>query len=1019
MAARSLDDYEAKLQDGTTDAKTKSGLLTELRDNIDSWCQGGNYAPFLAKFVPIFLAILQGPAVFTSTSPEQRLRQCALEILHRLPLGSGDNNSVAEPYAERIVDACLALVKVENEENAVLCLEIVMDFCRYYTKTQSVAEKAQPFLELILELFNGMEQTVKDTFETHSASLAIAMAAAPGTPSAGTPGSPIASASQSLTSVEPEQQQTRQLVKGMHSFKVVAECPIIVVSIFQTHRGLAPRNVGKFTPMIKKTILLQAGPQKYAHEEASSRGEIFTGVAREIKSKGQAAAFGDLVTAQVKTMSFLAYLLRTYQNSLADFLQTLPDLTVRLLRDVPRSHTATRKELLVAIRHIINFNFRSHFLPVILPLLDPRTLVGDSLTADITLRPLAYTMLADLIHHVREQLSPAQIAKVVTVYVSHLTGDDGVEVPGTSYQTMSAKLLLNMAECMSKIEDKKDARYLMMLVLNGIADTFAAMNRAYPNAVKLSRQQAEASEKAGGHTADALPENFLADGTSKPDWDETDIYSAMPIKAVSPRDRAMDAVTENKFLFKNLLHGLKTFFYQLRNSNPPKVKEEFDAIGASSGAGIPMNWADLSYGFEAEEVEILIKLFREGARCFRYYAPLDDDDDEEGGDALKGKGPSAEVASSQTLASSTSITKEEKDLLETFATVFHHLDPATFYEIFTSGSPTTVITSTADGTEVRSSETGIEFLYHLCFMHPALLHVPQFLLASEATSPVFCGMLLRFLMSKLDEVGERDSVKTSVLLRLFKLSFMAVTLFSQHNESVLLPHVRELITRSIELSVTADEPTNYFLLLRSLFRSIGGGRFEHLYKEILPLLEMLLEVLNTQLAAAPDGGTRDLFVELSLTVPARLSHLLPHLSYLMRPLTVALRSGDRVPASETRGSGVSEVRSSGGAGGSELTAQGLRTLELCVDNLTADYLDPIMQPWMEEIMGSLWRMLKPGSVASHPAPGSGLPTVVTGHTGAHTAVRILGKLGGRNSRFLTGPPGLEWRGYADDEASVD
>ncbi|KAK3667314.1 transcription-associated protein 1 [Elasticomyces elasticus] len=1014
MATRSLDDYEAKLQDASTDTKTKGGLLTELRDNIDSWCQGGNYSPFLAKFVPIFVGILNGPPVFTSTSPEQRLRQCALEIIHRLPLGSGENNSTAEPYAERIVETCLGLVKVENEDNAVLCLKIVMDFCRYYTKTQAVAEKAQPFLDLILEIFDGMEQTVKDTFEAHSANLTMAAAAAPGTPSAGgTPGSPVASTSQSLASVDSasEQQTTRQLSK-------VAECPIIVVSIFQAHRGLAPKNVGKFTPMIKKTLMLQAAPQKHAHDEAAARGDIFTGVAREIKSKGQGAAFGDLVTAQVKTMSFLAYLLRTYQNALSDFLQTLPDLTVRLLRDVPRSHTATRKELLVAIRHIINFNFRAHFLPVILPLLDPRTLVGDSLTADITLRPLAYTMLADLIHHVREQLSPAQIAKVVNVYVGHLTGDDGVEVPGTSYQTMSAKLLLNMAECMSKIEDKKDARYLMMLVLNGIADKFAAMNRAYPNAVKLSRQQAEAAEK--GHTTDALPENFLADQSSKPDWDETDIFAAMPIKAVNPRDRATDPVTENKFLFKNLLHGLKTFFYQLRNSNPPKVKEEFDAIGAASGVGISMNWADLSYGFEAEEVEILIKLFREGARCFRYYAPLDDTD-------AKEVSTSAEVASSQSLAMM-SITKEEKDLLETFATVFHHLDPATFYEIFTSASRTpssgTALTNTmhADPTLSLSSvasETGIEFLYHLCFTHPALLHVPQFLLASEATSPAFCGMLLQFLMSKLDEVGERDSTKTSVLLRLFKLSFMAVTLFSQHNESVLLPHVRELITRSIELSITADEPTNYFLLLRSLFRSIGGGRFEHLYKEILPLLEMLLEVLNTQLAAAPDGATRDLFVELSLTVPARLSHLLPHLSYLMRPLTVALRSGDRVPGSETRSSGASDVRSTGGVGGSELTAQGLRTLELCVDNLTADYLDPIMQPWMEEIMGSLWRMLKPGAVANVPIPGSGMPSVVTGHTGAHTAVRILGKLGGRNRRFLTGPPGLEWRPYADDEASVD
>lgn len=1006
MADRNLDTYESKLQDASVDPKTKGNLLTEIRDQLDAWCSPPTYATFLQKLVPVFLSILSGPPVFTSTSPEQRVRQCILEILHRLPLGASDGG-VVEAHADKIVDACLGLVKVENEDNAVLCLKIVMDMCRYHTKTEAVAAKAQPFLDVILEIFEGMEQTVKDTFEAPAS--AATASTSDGTPNnAGTPGSPVTSQSQSLSAPDPgaEQQQTRQLVKGMHSFKVVAECPIIVVSIFQAHRNLPPKNVGKFTPCIRNTLLLEAGPQKRAHEEAEAKGEVFTGVSREIKVKGQAVAFGDLIIAQVKTMSFLAYLLRAYQNPLSDFLPHLPGLTVRLLQDVPRSHTATRKELLVAIRHIINFNFRSVFLPVILPLLDSGTLVGDSLTADISLRPLAYTMLADLIHHVREQLKPEQISRVVSVYVGHLTGDDGVEVPGTSYQTMSAKLLLNMAECMSKVEDKKEARYLMMTVLNGIADKFAAMNRAYPNAVKLSVQQQESAASTG---LDAVPENYLVDTDSMPDWDETDIFgAAMPIKAVNPRDRATDPVTENKFLFKNLLHGLKTFFYQLKNSNPPKIKEEVEASNA------PVNWNDLSHGFEAEEVEVLSKLFREGAKCFQYYAPLDQA-------SATLADASADIATNSNAPSSSGSTKEEKDLLETFATVFHHLDPATFHEIFTSKS--TSYSDDGDG-EGSTCSSGIEFLYEQAFKQSTLLHIPQFLLASEATSPSFCGMLLKFLMSKLDEIGERDQTKTSVLLRLFKLSFMAVTLFSQHNEGVLLPHVRELITRSIELSVTAEEPTNYFILLRSLFRSIGGGRFEHLYKEILPLLEMLLEVLNTQLAAAStDGGQRDLFVELSLTVPARLSHLLPHLGYLMRPLTVALRSGERgsYASAEGRRNGPDEVRS-GGSGSSELTAQGLRTLELCVDNLTADYLDPIMQPWMEEIMGSLWRMLKPASLTSQPQqlPGGSMTVVQgTGHQQAHTAVRILGKLGGRNRRFLTNPPTLEWESFADDEPSID
>lgn len=975
MADRAMDSYEAKLTDASLDFKAKYVTLAELRDGLEQLCQTSTYATFLQKFVPIFLNILSGPPVFTSTSHEQRCRQCVLEIIHRFPL-SGDNAAM-EPFAEKIVDQCLQLVKTDNEDNSVLCLKIVMDICRYHTKSTGVVEKAQPFLDLIVDIFDSMEQTVKDTFE--STTPIPATSNAPGTPNnGGTPGSPVATTSHALATDEP--QTTRQLVKGMHSFKVVAECPIIVVSIFQAHRNLAGPNVKKFTPRIKQTLMLEAGPQRKAHEEAKQNGTVFTGLAREIKAKGQSVAFGDLVTAQVKTMSFLAYLLRAYSQNLTDFLAQLPELTVRLLRDVPRAHTAVRKELLVAIRHIINFNFRDVFLPVILPLLDPHTLVGDSLTADITLRPLAYTMLADLIHHVREKLSAKQISRVVQVYVGHLTGEDGVEVPGTSYQTMSAKLLLNMAECMSKVEDKKNARFLMMSVLNGIADKFGAMNRAYPNAVKLYRQQRENNQ----HGTDVVPENYLSDKDSKPDWDETDIFSAMPIKAINPKDRATDPVTENKFLFKNLLQGLKQFFYQLRNSNPPRIKEEVDTSNA------PPHWAELSSGFEAEEVEVLIKLFREGAKCFQYYAPL-----EPSAESTVPNEPSSSIAT-------TANSKEEKDLLETFATIFHHLDPATFHEIFTSGNP-----------------SGIEFLYEQSFHHAALLHTPQFLLASEATSPAFCGMLLKFLMSKLEEVGEDDDTKTSVLLRLFKLSFMAVTLFSQHNEGVLLPHVRELITRSIELSITAAKPQNYFLLLRSLFRSIGGGRFEHLYKEILPLLEMLLEVLNTQLAAAPDGLARDLFVELSLTVPARLSHLLPHLGYLMRPLTVALRSGDPANPGHRAYSNDRSSNDNRGQGSSELTAQGLRTLELCVDNLTADYLDPIMQPWMEEIMGSLWRMLKPVSLTGATMTQNGQGLLGTGHQGAHTAVRILGKLGGRNRKFLNNPAELEWKPYADDEASYD
>ena len=850
----------------------------------------------------------------------QRLRNCVLEILHRLPMSHAE---ALKPYAADVVDTLMGLIRTENEDNVILCMKTVMDLERH--QPEATATKVQPFLDLILEMFQVMEQVVKDTFDTPVPGTSTGTT--PSNPQAfqsPRPGSPAASVASDLGL---DIQATRPLLKGMQSFKVFAECPIIVVSLFQAHRNCVPTNVKKFVPHIKSVLTLQAGPQEKAHAEAARRGEIFTGVCKDIKNR---AAFGELITAQVKMMSFLAYLLRVYVQQLHDFLQILPDIVVRLLRDCPSEKSSTRKELLVAIRHTINFNFRKIFLTKIDDLLDERTLIGDGLTVYESMRPLAYSLLADLIHHIRESLSRDQIRKTINVFSKNLHDS----FPGTSFQTMSAKLLLNMADSIASLPDKKDARHFLVMILSAIGDKFADMNHQYHNSVKLSKHSDQ-------QTIDATPEDHLADSKSPPDWDEVDIFTATPIKMSNPKDRGANPVEDNKFLFKNLLGGLKGMFYQLKVCNP-----EAPVIDPGN---TPANWGEVSYGFNAEEVEVIKKLFREGAYVFRYYNL---------------EKPFAETNYSSPVEFLTNnygvqSGKEEKDLLETFATVFHSIDPATFHEVFHSEIP---------------------LLYEMMFEHPALLHVPQFFLASEATSPAFAGMLLQFLIDRIGEVGTADMKKSSILLRMFKLSFMAVTLFNQQNEQVLLPHVTKIVTLSIKLSTFADEPMNYFYLLRSLFRSIGGGRFELLYKEILPLLEMLLEVLNNLLMAARKPQERDLYVELCLTVPARLSNLLPHLSYLMRPLVVALRAG------------------------SDLIGQGLRTLELCVDNLTAEYLDPIMAPVIDELMMALWDHLQPNPYS---------------HFHAHTTMRILGKLGGRNRKFLNGPPELKFQQFADDACSFD
>lgn len=59
-------------------------------------------------------------------------------------------------------------------------------------------------------------------------------------------------------------------------------------------------------------------------------------------------------------------------------------------------------------------------------------------------------------------------------------------------------------------------------------------------------------------------------------------------------------------------------------------------------------------------------------------------------------------------------------------------------------------------------------------------------------------------------------------------------------DSILKYHCLR-VCRSMETAMTAKEPYNYFLLLRALFRSIGGGSHDLLYQEFLPLLPTLLQ----------------------------------------------------------------------------------------------------------------------------------------------------------------------------------
>lgn len=913
------------------DDKTTQAVLNELLDMIEAFSGASEYAYFLKNLVPVFLQKLESvPVLFVSNSPENKLRSLVLEILHRLIM-----TETFQPYLVDILRVLTKILPDENEENGVLCMKIITLLHKAYKAT--LADHVDLFVAIINTVYDKMDQTVADVFASPA-------------PSPSTPEDELA------------EDRSKTLAPAMSSFKTLAECPITMVLLYSLYKSLVQTSLPGFLPKIIHILMLQVEQQKQFREERLKTAQAVTAILPDIHNR---QAYLDFILGQVKAASFLAYVfIRGYasQNLAPEHSTVVPDVILRLLQDCPAELLVARKELLHATRHILLTPFRLHFVPKIELLFDEKILIGHGLTSFETLRPLAYSTVADFIHNVRNELTPMQIWKTVQIYCS-LLKDDSLAL---TVQIMSAKLLLNLVERIMKLPNKLEGRHLFMMIIDSYAKRFHSLNRKFHfilkkhNQFEKRRKLKEADVKLAIQryslkTADSEEKAESSDNMEVDETEESTLEDMFSIEELSPisvsaLNNNSDLLKDARYLFRTLMTFLKLVIFGLKNCNPPVPPQPSQQDPKNPGQVVNYDkWNDSAKITSLEEIKILRSFFRGGISCLKFFSVSKPKQSvlPKAFDFSTG-GPNLPITSS----------KEEKDLMEIFATIFIHIDPASFNEIVSDELP---------------------FMFESMLENAALLHLPQFFLASEITSANFSGILISFLRSKLDQLDKVDLVKSNILIRLFKLCFMSVNLFPAANESVILPHLNFLILESLKLAKKANEPILYSYLVRTLFRSISGGRFESLYKEIMPILPVLLESLNKLIANSRRPYERDIYVELCLTVPVRLSVLVPHLNYLTTPLVHALN------------------------GSQELVSQGLRTFELCVDNLTAEYFDPMIAPVIDEIMAALWKHLEP--VPYH-------------HQHSHTAIRILGKLGGRNHKHLKSCESLKPQLELDQEVEA-
>nr|CAD7417697.1 unnamed protein product [Timema poppensis] len=107
-------------------------------------------------------------------------------------------------------------------------------------------------------------------------------------------------------------------------------------------------------------------------------------------------------------------------------------------------------------------------------LFDENILLGNGWTTNESLRPLAYSTLADLVHHARQLLPMSDLTKAIHLF-SRNVHDESLP---TSIQTMSCKVLLKLAECIcQKSEAGDQGRELLLKMLEVFVLKFKTISK--------------------------------------------------------------------------------------------------------------------------------------------------------------------------------------------------------------------------------------------------------------------------------------------------------------------------------------------------------------------------------------------------------------------------------------------------------------------------------------------------------------------------------------------------------------
>ncbi|XP_043460946.1 transformation/transcription domain-associated protein-like [Leptopilina heterotoma] len=416
------------------DVKLRSAL--EISESLDIIVLLPQYPIFLARFMKIIKPILlEGTIQFISEYSIHQTRKVILEILYRLP-----TDEYLKPYVSDVLKITLQLLEIDNEENSLICLQIMSEYRKKYKPT-SIKEVLQ-FLEFVKKMYTEFTNNFVDVIQAKS-SITI----------------------RNLVNLNIESSLAKTyIVTAIHTNQKDEDGNLITYNLIPRTRLSLKflQKVPSFLITLRSLYKQQTG--EIIMEIVSLLVTLITLKTCDPIPDCNREILYEFVGLQVKCLMLVSYNIKDFIDIIFETSATLFKGVVDLLRACPTEATHFRKEIFIYFRYLILSKFQRQFISHIDQLLDEELLFGSGFTANETLRSFAFNVIADFIHQVRNVLSFSHLTRVVNFF-SRLLNDARLPV---NIENLSCKLLNNLIQCVisrSESEDYFKGRKLLQKIL--------------------------------------------------------------------------------------------------------------------------------------------------------------------------------------------------------------------------------------------------------------------------------------------------------------------------------------------------------------------------------------------------------------------------------------------------------------------------------------------------------------------------------------------------------------------------